>query len=47
VDFHAHFNDAQRLADSIDDWETDTFAWQKAYVAAVFAAVAYRRHPLS
>lgn len=41
MDFHAHFNDAQQVADSIDDWESDTFAWQKAYVAAVFAAVAY------
>ena len=41
MDYHAHFNDAQRLADSIDDWENDTFCWQKAYVSAVFAAVAY------
>ena len=45
MDFHAHFNDAQRLADSIDDWESDAFAWQKAYVAAVFAAVAYEEVP--
>lgn len=45
MDFYTHFNDAQRLADSIDDWENDAFAWQKAYVAAVFAAVAYEEVP--
>lgn len=39
--FHAHFNDAQRLADTIDDWADDQFSWDKAYVAAVFAALAY------
>jgi Lipase (class 3) len=45
VDFHAHFNDDQRLADSIDDWENDAFGWPKAYVSAVFAAVAYEEVP--
>jgi Lipase (class 3) len=45
VDFNAHFADAQRLADSVDDWESDAFGWQKAYVAAVFAAVAYEEVP--
>jgi predicted lipase len=45
VDFHAHFNQAQRVADSIDDWETDAFHWQKAYVAAAFAAIAYEEVP--
>jgi predicted lipase len=45
MDFYTHFNDAQRLADSIDDWETDSFTWQKAYVAAVFAAIAYEEVP--
>lgn len=45
MDFHAHFNQAQRVADSIDDWDNDTFAWQKAYVAAAFAAIAYEEVP--
>jgi predicted lipase len=45
MDFYTHFNDAQRLADSIDDWEVDSFSWQKAYVAAVFAAIAYEEVP--
>ena len=43
--FHAHFNDAQRLADNIDDWADDQFSWNKAYVAAVFAALAYEELP--
>lgn len=45
MDFFAHFNDAQRLADSIDDWEEDQFNWPKAYVAAAFASVAYEELP--
>lgn len=43
--FHAHFNDAQRLADTIDDWADGQFGWNKAYVAAVFAALAYEELP--
>lgn len=45
MDFYTHFNDAQRLADTIDDWDDDQFSWQKAYVAAVLAAVAYEEVP--
>ena len=45
MDFQAHFNQAQLLADSIDDWENDTFAWRKAYVAATFSAIAYEEVP--
>lgn len=45
MDFYTHFNDAQRLADSIDDWDEDTFSWSKAYIAAAFAAVAYEEVP--
>lgn len=45
MDFYSHFNDAQRLADSIDDWEDTQFSWQKAYVAAAFSAVAYEEIP--
>jgi hypothetical protein len=41
MDFYRHFNDAQRLADTIDDWHSDSFTWAKAYVACAFAAVAY------
>jgi hypothetical protein len=46
MDFYRHFNDAQRLADSIDDWDEHTFSWQKAYVASAFAAIAYEELPL-
>lgn len=46
MDFYRHFNDAQRLADSIDDWGENTFNWAKAYVSSVFAAVAYEELPL-
>jgi hypothetical protein len=45
MEFYTHFNDAQRLADSIENWEDDTFNWSKAYVAAVFSAVAYEEVP--
>ncbi|NJM29633.1 MAG: lipase family protein [Rhizobiales bacterium] len=45
MDFYTHFNDAQRLADSIDDWDVDSFNWKKAYVAAAFAAIAYEEVP--
>ena len=45
MDFYTHFNNAQRLADSIDDWETDSFNWQKAFVSAAFAAIAYEEIP--
>jgi predicted lipase len=41
MDFYRHFNDAQSLADSIDDWADDQFSWQKAYVASAFSAIAY------
>jgi Lipase (class 3) len=43
--FHAHFNDAQRLADTLDNWADDQFSWDKAYIAAVFAALAYEELP--
>lgn len=45
MEFYTHFREAQRLAESIDDWDEDAFSWQKAYVAAVFAAVAYEEVP--
>lgn len=45
LDFYSHFNDAQRLADSIDDWKDTQFSWQKAYVGAAFSAVAYEEIP--
>ena len=45
MDFYSHFNDAQRIADGIDDWEDESFNWEKAYVAAVFSAVAYEEVP--
>lgn len=45
MDFYTHLNDAQRLADTIDDWDDDQFSWQKAYVAAAFSAVAYEEIP--
>ena len=45
MDFYTHFNDAQRLADSIDSWEDSQFSWEKAYVAAVLSAVAYEEVP--
>lgn len=46
MDFIRHFIDAQRLADSIDDWNEHSFSWPKAYVASAFAAVAYEELPL-
>jgi len=45
MDFHAHFNDAQRLADNITDWDEDNFTWSKSYVAATLAAIAYEEVP--
>ena len=45
MDFYSHFNTAQRLADSIGNWNENRFEWQKAYVAATFAAVAYEEIP--
>lgn len=46
MDFYRHFNEAQRLADSIDDWGSNSFNWAKAYVASAFAAVAYEELPM-
>lgn len=45
MDFYSQFNDARRLADSIDDWTHDNFNWPKAHVAAALAAVAYEEIP--
>jgi hypothetical protein len=45
MDFNGHFNEARRLVGSIDNWNEDTFTWQKAYVASVFAALAYEEIP--
>ncbi|SFU68036.1 lipase family protein [Nitrosospira multiformis] len=45
MEFYRHFNDAQRLANSIDDWEVDSFSWEKGYVACAFAAIAYEELP--
>lgn len=45
MDFYRHFNEARKLADNIDGWDEDTFTWQKAYVASVFAALAYEEIP--
>lgn len=45
MEFNEHFKDAKSLAESIGDWESNSFAWQKAYVAAVFAAVSYEEVP--
>lgn len=45
MEFNRHLSEAQRLADSIDDWESDSFSWEKGYVACVFAAVAYEKLP--
>lgn len=46
MDFYRHFNDAQLLADNINNWNESTFSWQKAYVASAFAAIAYEEVPL-
>jgi len=43
--FLTHFNEARLLADNIDNWADDQFSWDKAYVAAVFAALAYEELP--
>lgn len=45
MNFYTHFNDAQSLADSIDDWGEDKFCWPKAYVSSVFSAIAYEEIP--
>lgn len=45
MDFYTQFNEAQRLADSIDDWASDEFSWKKAFISAVFSSVAYEEVP--
>lgn len=45
MDFYTNFNKAEKLADSIDDWEDGEFSWKKAYIAAVFASIAYEEIP--
>lgn len=45
MDFYTNFNKAEKLADSIDDWEDGKFSWKKAYIAAVFASIAYEEIP--
>jgi hypothetical protein len=45
LDFYLHFNKVKELANSIGDWNDDSFSWPKAYVAAAFAAVAYEEIP--
>jgi hypothetical protein len=45
MDFYLNFNDAQRLATTLDDWNDHQFRWDKAYVAANFAAIAYEEVP--
>jgi predicted alpha/beta hydrolase len=46
MDIYRHFNDARALAASINDWNKDTFSWKKAYVASIFAAIAYEEVPV-
>jgi hypothetical protein len=45
MDFYKYLNEARHLVDKIGDWDENTFTWQKAYVACVFAALAYEEIP--
>lgn len=45
MDFRQRFNDARNLADNINNWADSTFTWQKAYLASVFASLAYEEVP--
>jgi hypothetical protein len=45
MDFYSRLNEAQRLADSIDDWANDDFSWRKSFIASVFSSVAYEEVP--
>lgn len=45
MDFIHHFYEAQQLADSINDWDKNSFTWKKAYIASALAAIAYEEIP--
>lgn len=45
MDFEENLKNVRRLAGTITNWDENSFTWEKAYIAAVFAAMSYEEIP--